>query len=624
MPLIYRYLVEPASLKDSEELRRQLRLATEYQVTLARIENGVRDALDAIMREDPAVVAAEAALQALLAATPEAENPGEAQEAKARAAASVKKQRDLRRQQASYQLQAAEVYARQKLISKAARANISARGLYWGTYNCVEEAHDRACKSTLFWDRLKLHRSWTTIAGQIQSPRFLTFQALMEGADSRARVSAKAYPLGPRVDHFATVGEAGVTRNKGDQLRPAAWRQLQLRVGSTGIGNRIPIWLTCHVLMDHSGGGRGKDKLPRRPPDHAHVTWLKLHMTDRVLRSVPDPATGARKIVPRERWELQLTVETPAPAQRPGTQTVGIDIGWRRVEGGIRVAYAVTDRGTDELVIADAVLARRTHADQIRATRDQHLNVLRASILELRNDPATPAWFQTATNHAHSWQRLGHFVYLHRQCVRELATYPHLSRLILQAEAILKQDQHLRDYEAGERRRQRLQIKGQTEAWLARVLAEHAVLGIEATIRIDKMLARKTATSPQAREAAVAHREVSPGALRVRAIQMAKTRGMRVIEVEPAGTTYTCPACGADRRPLPLSVVITCPQCNVSEDQDLTAAREIARRASIVVQAGPAELLAAASTASSDKKPQRRTRKRPRDLSPLELEAPGS
>jgi len=83
----------------------------------------------------------------------------------------------------------------------------------------------------------------------------------------------------------------------------------------------------------------------------------------------------ARLIIDRtgDRWSysVHLTVDASAPSalrKKPGIGKCAINFGWRRVEGGIRVAYAVDDLGNEtSLVIPEALIERQKHAESLRS-----------------------------------------------------------------------------------------------------------------------------------------------------------------------------------------------------------------------------------------------------------------
>jgi len=602
---VYRYNCEPASAADDASLHRQLWLAGSYRRTLAEIESIERSVIAALYRECPIIRQGEMDLVEALR---------EKQETRAAELALVLRvARRERSQLQEHKDKLAAIRERRGPLVRAARASFSKEGLYWGTYLIVEDAHDRACRDSKYWEPMTVSGAWNSIAVQIQASKKKEFKGSdLTGTDPRIRISPTPYPLGPRVGIFASVGVPQQEKDRSDRVRPSRWRSLKIRTGSTGGGNRTPVWTTLHMMSE----GR-----MRPVPPEARVLWVKVVRTETTWQAVRTPE--GPKMVPRERWEVQITADDIQQRSAPtGEGTVGIDIGWRRVEGGIRVAMARTVRGFSELVIPDAVLQRRSAADGIRSVRDRHIEDLRAAVLTERRKDEAPAWLVEATETTHAWRKIGRFVNLIKLMIshgyRADAASAEGTFVEGLTTILVDRDRHLRDYEAGLRRRQRLIVSGRVDSWISSVLDGHHVLGIESTIRIDKMRKKTPFQDEGARQAAVAHVEVAAGRLRLRAIQMAASRGINVVEVPPLNTSRICSECGAEREGS-AELMVTCPQCGTVEDQDVSAAREISRRASAEVQAGEGILRDHGDSGAPEKKrPARRNRKAPKKV-PIDI-----
>ena len=578
---VYRYIAEPYTTADRATLLAQMRLGGDYRRARATIENGRRAAVAALYRADPVLAELEDGLADAMR--------GDDRATAAAIASALSIRHRERSKSDEHRAGLVAINARGPAIVNATRRSMSARGLHWGTYMLVEDAHDRAANDLLPWDPLVVRGPWDTVGVCVRrADKLLDRDRMLSGEDTRIRLSSAPYALGARPDRVhAEIAPPG-WRGKAGNVAPSVWRTISVRVGSAP--DRSPLWARLHVRWDDRS---------TRPLPPGRIAIIKVIRTDTIYRTVV--VDGVPRVVPRERWEVQFSVEDEEARSSPtGVGVVGIDIGWRRVPGGVRVAYASGVRGYSECVIPDSVLALRERASAVQAGRDNHLDEIRAEVLRLRGADGCPAWLRDATTHAHQWRRLGPWVHLARTMIAH--GHPFGAEL---ADRLRRKDAHLREYAAGLTRRQRLQIRGRVQEWIAGVIDGHDVLGVERTIRIDRMRSRATADSEQARCAAVAHPEVSPGELRVRAIQMARSRGIRVVEVHPAGTTSTCPGCSADRGKC-VDLVVTCDACGVSEDQDRTAAREIARRASSEVRGEDGGPLA-----PSEKAPVRKVR-RPR------------
>jgi Putative transposase DNA-binding domain len=602
MPIrTYRYLAKPESRLDEDLMRDQMRLATAYRRQLAKIENGLRRAISTLYRDVPAIAWREDKLD--LAYRYRAAVRGDQIRTKvwdqsiAQISAELKKLRAIRARSPEHKAALAEMRGRRPVVERAARAIASRAGLYWGTYLTVEEAHEHACRTTPPWAMIKVRYPHDSVAVQVQAPRRLSGGQLRRAEDTRLRLEPDHYALGPTVNGYAPRGMPGQRNRRGDS-RPESFQRLCLRVGSGA--HRAPIWTHLHILTGRGGSGGRAQRPPRQIPDDGSVLWA------RVL---------AVRVGTMTRWEAQFVVNEPTRDVKPGGDAVvGIDIGWRRVAGGVRVALASTSYGAvRELVIPDVVLARATRADEIRSQRDRRSAWVREVLIERRGRPDAPSWLAAETEHVHLWRRSGRIVHLLRRA-RNDPTWP-WPWIIVGLDAWRKEDARLLDWEAQERRRLRLQVTGRQRQWIHEVLVDCAILGVEKTIRIDRMRGRATSDDEGARQAAVAHSEVSAGRLRAAAVQMARNRGIAVVEVNPKNTTRTCGGCGVVRdyengKPL----VLACSACGREEDQDLTAARVLQLAARAEIRHDVPSPLAAEDSKEDKKKrtisPIRRNRKR--------------
>lgn len=601
---VYRYFLKPYSAQDDKEVHRQLKLAGDYRRALAMIENGERAAVGALYLEDPAIRDRTAALTAAFAAHEKDETAINQLKAELHAL------RVARGKTPAHREALVKIRERRGPMVRGVRGHFSAAGLFWGTYLLVEDAHDRAVRSLPPWEQLTVRGPWESMGVQIQSTKRMTGAGLRSGTDTRARITEAHYALAkqywtddgePVYDFYGTPSQDAVDRVGNRKGR--RFQTLSIRTGTVP-GKQAPIWTRFHILTK----GRGKC---RQIPDDASIAWIKVvrtHVTHR-----PRIGRGTPTMAARERWEVQFTVTEPIQRTAPtATGAVGIDIGWRRVDGGIRVAYAATKTGAQELVIPDSLLALRGKADSIRSYRDLQLDQLRNALIARRE--TAPADLAEVLAHAHSWRRVGHFVHVARR-IHEVV---HAGRpdvinwldpwFVVAMFGVLKRDGHLRDYEAGLRDQQQRRILGRTQTWIAGVLAGHDVVGIEQTIRIDRMRARNTADAERARQAAVAHVETAPGRLREWVIKMAESRGITVREIDPYMTTRRCDACGEDRGPC-TELYAVCPHCGFAEDQDYTAAKTIRKLAS--GELSPLRVTPLAST-DSDTSPKSKTFRRNR------------
>ena len=222
----------------------------------------------------------------------------------------------------------------------AARADVVRQGLYWGTYQHAEDGASASFRSTPLHDDVmtSFSRVEGCVAVHLQPARRLVAD------DEWIRV-------GPVVRHGSEIDRSG-------RVRPARHREVKIRVGSTG---RSPRWATVHVLMH------------REMPADGVVSWavVKTHRVGSKLRWAICVTVGGSPAFGRSRQH--------ADADR--ASCVGVDIGWRQVDGGVRVAYWWgSDGRSGEVVVPDRVLGADAKADSLRSIRDDNKNLIRDEI----------------------------------------------------------------------------------------------------------------------------------------------------------------------------------------------------------------------------------------------------
>lgn len=224
-------------------------------------------------------------------------------------------------------------------------------GLYWCNYDDVIAKYESARKRALREGRELRFQTWTgagkvTVRYQQGLPA-----AQVHGADKRLQID----PVSP----LAWTSPQRSTRRK------LARSNVRIRTGSDG---RTPVWLELPVVLHRP-----------LPPDG-------------MVRSasvVRDELAG------RERWRLLITVSQADREAREGP-AVAVDLGWRLLPQGLRVAYWEDEQGAQgELVLGPDVLWQFSKLNDLKAIRDHHL---RAAVAELKR------WLQT--NEAPGWMDL--------------------------------------------------------------------------------------------------------------------------------------------------------------------------------------------------------------------------
>jgi hypothetical protein len=130
------------------------------------------------------------------------------------------------------------------------------------------------------------------------------------------------------------------------------------------------------------------------PPD-ARITWVRVQR---------------RRIGTRFRWEALITLEAESlrPVQRLPSVTAAVDIGWRRVDGGLRIATVRGEDGqTDAVILPMRLVERLDHAASLRSIRDRRTDEMRPILADWLRTHEVPEWLRRETAHVAQW-RGGH------------------------------------------------------------------------------------------------------------------------------------------------------------------------------------------------------------------------
>lgn len=474
------------------------------------------------------------------------------------------------------------IYEQQGIASRAARARAVDGGLHWGSYQNADEAHSDSCRSTKIYDNVRtfVPRDVGCAAVHLQPARTLG------EAEDWIRIGG--------------IVRKGSELNKSGQVRPARHRAVTLRIGTTP--EKAPLRVNLFV------------RLHREMPDGAVVSWARVHR---------------RRLGSKFRWELHFTFAdvraTPAPQNR--AKAVGVDIGWRKLEGCTRIAYWWGSDGREgQVTISDFVLGGDAKSDSLRAIRDEAKNVFRKKLCTwVAAIPDRSTWIVEECTFAHAWLKTWRFVRMaHRWRDERIAGD---EQIFEEMAAWLKQDRHLWDWEAAGREKRQRRVGEIIRVLAVNLARQYDRVGIESPMvaALVKKVARCEACAKLPKRCDACYqaerlRKLASG--RVPHAAPARTRmeiktfgakyGALVLEMDPAYTTMDCAACGWRRDDVTdwASLQVGCSGCGVVEDQDRTAAKNLARLASDAILGEDGKPLAPGKTARSSKKlGARRTRK---------------
>jgi hypothetical protein len=345
-----------------EDCEHQLRLQNMLWNALVEIERTHRGRISALVSADPEV----AALEGAIAAVDEritglfAERNTQRQRLRRRLAIpeindQVTRLREERRALFS-RLKGAKTKARDaqrrglaKLADQRYRAITIARqqsGLWWGNYNAVCASFDVALRALGPGEEVRFHRfnGGGRITNQIQGG--ISSAALFNNGHSQVRIV---------------------------ELDPAN------RLLNRGAGRRGRLkGLVATVWAE----GRARRRL---------VTWpIVLH------RPFPEKAiiktvtiTRRRAGAVRWRWAVDFACAVPSVPETTHNTRVGVDIGWRKIAGGLRVATLATAAGgIDHVILPQSWLERREAAARVQSEADELLNMLLPQLRRVDDVPA--------------------------------------------------------------------------------------------------------------------------------------------------------------------------------------------------------------------------------------------
>lgn len=512
---------------------------TDLWNALVAIERDHRAVYFAATADDPDVAATEAARQALAdrrgalvqqradlrkaarkrVATPEldamiAETAAQAKEATVAAKAA----RQAAREKIKPRLRATEQQRHDRV--KIARQQ---SGLWWGNYNAIvasyETARSRALKTGAELHERR-HNGEGRLVNQIQGG--MSADDLFGGA--RSQVSVAPLP-----------DDAYTHPSRGEQRRKQYTR------------------LTATVYT--------------RNGERRNVTWpMYMH------RPLPDGARikevviTRRRVADRYEWHVVFTCRSHIEMRDPARGVCGVDVGWRKVPGGLRVATVASDAGEDYLILPDSLIEADRHCDDIAARRAQERNDIVAQI------------------RAADWSGAPAEIADHVQAIMaaEKVTAGMVARL---ARSMRSDDwlHPLRDDLSGWQRDDRIdwqEFVGLRRRIVARrkqvyqlfakqLVARHGVIAVE---KIDwaQQARRKDGDDESVH---YYRRLAAPGEL-VSTVAMTAARDGATIVRHEGRSSHVCPSCGDDTAPADRSTVqYRCAACGEGWDQDVAAAR---------------------------------------------------
>lgn len=430
-------------------------------------------------------------------------------------------------------------------------------GLYWATYNLVEDAWKRSKKDSftdpkfVSWDGQGEHGR---VGVQIQKGRDKQPGMSVEELFSGKNTTLQIIPPDPR------AWDENMPR--GERCRLGRTR-LKWRIKSKG-PRKKPVWTEWSMIM-------------HRPlPENCRIKSAFIKRF---------------KIGPNRKWRLYIVVNVPkveVQHENPGT-LCGIDVGWRRLKEGLRVAYMCDHNDNHEQLLFDNDRVKDFGLmKQLASTRKKNFNVFRALLVQWINNAANgtsvtlPMGFMKELRHLERWRsqnRMRKFVWKWSR-----NRFSGDEDIFKEANAWRKQDRHLYEWEEGHRSRILKRRREDYRLWAKDLCQRYETIVVE---KLDLSKLKKRANPEDEAEMpaeARRYRDIAAlGELFGALDMMAPKHGCTILRVPPEYTTITCGAelpngdlcmqrCDWDAA---AKLRHTCESCGAEWDQDHNAARNL-------------------------------------------------
>lgn len=419
------------------------------------------------------------------------------------------------------------------------RANELARnsGLYWPNYGEVLDAwqvarrKSRASGNTLHYHDSK-NREKVTVRYQYGLP----VSEALACRDTRLQIEP--------------VPEEAFTSPCRGLRRKLARTRIRIRVGSDE--SRRPVWLELPMVMHRPLPPNGKIR------------------TASILRE---------KIADTWRWKAVITVhEANSVCQATNIdrsiRAVGVDVGWRVLERGLRVAYWYdTDGNHGELIIPEETLHEFRRLRDLQSIRQQNFNETCEWLTKWCGVNALPEWFNIASVRFPRQLAVLFKRWNESRFDGDEEAFDRLADWHRKDLHLWRWQEHLRD-QILRRRREQYRIFA---ASLARNYDAVAIEDLDMPGMIRKPDPENGTLGSLPEDW---YRQVASLYSLREAIKNACTRDkVMVLEVPPEMTTLRCHVCGHEERfDAACQIRHTCSNCGALWDQDYNAARNILER----------------------------------------------
>jgi hypothetical protein len=192
-------------------------------------------------------------------------------------------------------------------------------------------------------------------------------------------------------------------------------------------------------------------RLRVKSDEYRKPVWIELPMV--MHRPIPLESEIRSASIVRERvgrswrYKVVITATLGEGIKAHGKGAVGIDLGWRMVNDGMRVAYWADDQGGHgQLLLGLKVLHEFSKLNDLQGIRDKNFNAVRDKLSKWLPGKSIPDWLEEEISSLASWRAPGRLIALvNRWRENRFRGDDGIYKIL---EVWRKQEHHLYDWEA--------------------------------------------------------------------------------------------------------------------------------------------------------------------------------
>ena len=439
---------------------------------------------------------------------------------------------------------------------------------YWGTYNHIEAMVSKSYKDMYLYNK----------TGKPIDPKFERWT----GEGALAIQIQKPVQFSSTNEHFGTKSTL-----------------LQFHLKPTDNLNIIPIKrkprygdLKFRVTSDPKGG-----------PIFATFP-IKMHRSLPPNGVIVGAVIQCKKIADRVKWSLHVTVKEDNTAfveKIIGKKQIAIDVGWRKIEQGFRIGYAIDDAGFEqEFILPNEIIKGIKYVDKLKSIRKSNQEIMQQNIIDyLSKIKNFPEDFKENIENIGKWKAPNRFVILlkkwenNQQWIKDYKEgfnilvkwyYGDISNPILLKNGKQSKtnggERHLWQWERNQESKNYNRRKDYYRNIAYQLSQDYSILILENFDLRSMQKNKEVEDSGEENKKAKRQKNVTAiSEFRTCLEQAFYKKGGKVFKVPPQNTTKVCNLCGYSGKWKNKSEKThTCEGCGVTWDRDANAARNIINR----------------------------------------------